>query len=241
MEFSKEELQICCAFFNKCNRDFCELFVEKYFGKGVKWWLYNETDKSIMHWPLYVKGNYFEFEDIYAALYEDIPYKCILNYISYKTDCHNKCVPTLRLGEYYLYHFKKNEDASKDQPEEKACWWRHESGDYDYDHTIIFWPGNTVTRISDCTDYTRTTDHPTTTILRWSIELSCDDDSDDESTNWYDKADGWEDEKIRRRPGKYCKARSCNKSCRAWDCKYKCGQCRNVQQRRWRRIRWDHK
>lgn len=212
----------------------CETFVDKYFWEDADMHVVWSGLPWIMAWPLLVNDYYFSLEDVYAALWYNMPLECLTQYQDYKDDVIYNGATDYNLKSFYHLIYK---DASEDKSEKEKGW----------KYKIPEWINRTP-RPPQPGYFTYYSDEPiitlcwSSTMKSWSIELSCADDTDDVTAERNDEDDGWEDEEARTR--RFYK----NPSCAGWGCKRTRGCCSaewgqhsKLQQRGRRGLRWDNK
>ena len=206
-----------CLALNEFIYELCDAFTDKYYWEDADMSIIWEDVEWMMPWPLFVNDDYFDIDEVYTAMWYNIPRKCIMQFLDYRDEClYDKAKPQYNLKSFYLLKYKT--DASEDKSEKK------ENG---YWSTITerphqrpkWWISQWPTAIWPFVwDYPYSTDwYPTTITLCSatrecrSVKLPSTNDSDDVTAEWNDENDGWKDEKIRRT--------KCNKSCWRWGCK----------------------
>ena len=150
-----------------------------------------------MSWPLLVNDYYFSLEDVYAALWYDMPLECLTKYQDYKDDVMYNGAVDYNLKSFYLLIYKDaSEDKSEkkengywsmtDRPHQRPKWWISQ-------WPTVIWPY--------FWDYHYSPDwYPTTITLCSatrecrSVKLPSTDDTDDVTAKWNDENDGWENE-----------------------------------------------
>lgn len=232
-----------CLRVDEMIQEMCEKFVDKYFWEDAEMHVTWADIPGIMAWPLLVNDYYFSLEDVYAALWYDMPLKCVTDYQDYKDDVIYNGAVDYNLKSFYhlIYKTDASEDKSEkkengywpkitDRPHQRPQWW------------ISQWPTAIWPFVWD---YPYSPDwYPTTITLCStrecrSVKLSSTDDTDDVTAKWNDENDGWKDEEAGRESKVCCWRRGCE---RTWShCSTEWGQCGKLWQRSRRGIRWSNK
>ena len=198
--------------------ELCEAFVDKYYWDDADMYLIWEEVEWMILWPLFVNYDYFDLDEVYTAMWYNIPRKCLLKFLDYRDNClYDNSKPIYNLKSFYLLKYKDgNKSSSK---EEEWSWtitktvpwdwytpWKPQT-DWDYwpDHFYREW--YTITLCSGSGKC-------------WPVKCSNADDTNDVTDKWDVENDGWEDEEVRTR--KFHKTTGCWR----WGCKRaRCGEC----------------
>lgn len=199
--------QMLCVRLDERVEQMCEIFVDKYFWEDADMHVVWSGLPWIMSWPLFVNDYYFSLEDVYVALWYDIPLECLTKYQDYKDDVIYNGEVDYNLKLFYLLIYK---DASKDKSEEKENgywsvtdrphqrpkWWISQWSTaiwpfvWDYPYSPDWYP-TTITLCSATREYR-------------SVKLPSTDDTDDVTAKWNDEDDGWKDEEAWRESKACC-------------------------------------
>lgn len=203
--------QMLCVRLDERVEQMCEIFVDKYFWENADMHVVWSGLPWIMSWPLFVNDYYFSLEDVYAALWYDMPLECLTKYQDYKDDVIYNGEVDYNLKLFYHLIYK---DACEDKSEKKEnSYWPMTDRPHQRPSRWGYWGTAIWPFVWD--NPFDTTDRPTTITLCGttkcrSVELSSNDDSDDESAVRDDENDGWENEEVRRTERKHC--------CKRWGC-----------------------
>lgn len=232
-----------CLRVDEMIQEMCEKFVDKYFWEDADMHVVWADIPGIMAWPLLVNDYYFSLEDVYAALWYDMPLKCVTDYQDYKDDVIYNGAVDYNLKSFYhlIYKTDASEDKSEkkengywpmtDRPHQRPQWWISQ-------WPTAIWPF--VWGYPYSPDW-----YPTTITLCSatrecrSVKLPSTDDTNDVTAKWNDENDGWKDEEARRESEVCCWRRGCE---RTWShCPTEWRQCSKLQQRNRRGVRWSNK
>lgn len=207
--------QCFCLRVDEMIQEMCEKFVDKYFWEDADMHVVWADLPGIMAWPLLVNDSYFSLEDVYSALWYDMPHDCIIKYEDYKDDVMYNGAVDYNLKSFY--HLIYMQYADKSSEEEKGWCYTTKEG---IDRTPRSWSSYA----EDGADflYRPRTDITLCAVESRSVKLSSTDDSDDEPAVRDDENDGWEDEKTRG--SEWCKSRG------RWGCK----RTRSCRSTKWR-------
>lgn len=191
----------------------CEMFTDKYFWEDADMNLVWANSRGYIVWPLFVNDFFFSIDDVYTAMYYNIPYKCLIEWYDSSDD---KWHYPVNLKNFYLYKYKK--DGYKSSEEEKGWSYTTTEG---IDRTPRSWSSYTgdgadlVYRGKRTIILTQTTEP----VKCRSVKFSSTDDSNDEPAVRDDEDDGRKDEEVRTREF-YKNSGSCG-----WSCKRTRGCC----------------
>lgn len=212
-----------CLRVDEMIQEMCEKFVDKYFWEDADMFIVWADLPGIMAWPLFVNDYYFSLEDVYAALWYDMPFDCLIEYQDYKDDVMYNGATDYNLKSFYHLIYMQYADQSS---EEKG--WTHTRSSYWWDEADLLFRGRTDITLTATTE----------PVKCRSVKFSVTDDSDDEPAMRDDEDDGWKNEKIR---GAECceEERTCSRTrgCRSVEWR----QCSKLQQRGRGRVRWSNK
>jgi len=181
-----------CLRVDEMIEEMCEEFADRYFWVNSELHITWSSVEWMFPWPIFVDDYFFTLEDVYSALWYDIPYDCLIKYHEYMDDVMYEWALEYNLKNFYLLKYN---NACEDSKKAKGR------------YTIKEWINRTPRHNEDC--FTYTTDYPDVILCR-SVELSSNDDSDDESAVRDDENDGWENEEVRGAERKHC--------CKRWGC-----------------------
>ena len=193
--------------------ELCEAFVDKYYWDDADMYLIWEEVEWMILWPLFVNDDYFDLDEVYTAMWYNIPRKCLIKFLDYRDDClYDNSKPIYNLKSFYFLKYKDgNKSSSKKEDDSwtttitkgidrtpRTDWGTVIWKDYDWGYYWPFW------QITLCA---------TKSMKCWSVKCSHADDTDDVTDKWDVEDDGWENEEARA--GESCEARF---NCRGWSC-----------------------
>lgn len=183
--------QCFCMRVDEMVTEMCEAFADKYFWEDAEMFMVWENNVWLFPWPLFVNDYYFSLDDVYTAMWYDIPEDCLFQYMDYQEEVMYEWAVDYNLKSFYS--LKYNNERCESSEKESCC----KSGK---------------------STSPRTT---TSSVKCWSVKCSYADDTDDAATGRYDEDDGWEDEEVGGADSSYyyrhhckCRARSCR--CDKW-------------------------
>lgn len=202
-----------CLRVDEMIEEMCEEFADRYFWVNAKLHIIWDSVEWMFPWPIFVEDYFFTLEDVYSALWYDIPYDCLIKYHEYMDDVMYEWELEYNLKNFYLLKYN---NACEDKSEKKENGYWSTTTDWPYQRPK-WWISQWPTAIWPFVwDYPYSPDwYPTTITLCnttkcRSVKLSCNDDSDDEPAVRNDENDGWENEEVRGAERKHC--------CKRWGC-----------------------